>query len=130
MYEEALGAGDDSIIDELVSENFRDTTSGARGRLGMGRLIGDLRASYPDLEVSVEDQEAEGNLVRTRLMLSGTDRGRGVMWYPPTGRRVRFVAGFSDRFRDGKLVEHAGEANTEGILRQLGRREGGPPDDE
>ena len=129
LYEEALGAGDDSIIDELVSENFRDTTSGARGRLGMGRLIGDLRASYPDLEVSVEDQEAEGNLVRTRLMLSGTDRGRGVMWYPPTGRRVVFSAAFEDRFSGGWLVEHGGGADTEGLLRQLGHHEEDGPSD-
>ena len=56
---------------------------------------------YPDLSVSVEGQETEGDLVRTRLTISGTDEG-GVMWYLPTGR-----------------------ADTEELLRQLGQhREG------
>lgn len=125
LYEKGLGKGDLSVVDEVVSEDFRDLRSGPRGRLGMERIIGDLRASYPDLSVSVEGQEAEGDLVRTRLTISGTDTGNGVLWYPPTGRRVGFEAEFADRFRDGELVEHAGEADTEGLLRQLGHhREG------
>lgn len=91
----------------------------------MERVFSALRRSYPDLAVSVEDQEAEGELVRTRLVLSGTDEG-GVTWYPPTGRCVSFSAVFTDRFRGGQLVEHAGEANTEGLLRQLGHPTGQP----
>lgn len=130
LYEGALGARDASVVDELVSEEFRDLKSGARGRLGMKRVFSALRSSYPDLSVSVEDQDAEGDLVRTRLILSGTDEG-GVMWYPPTGRRASFSAVFTDRFRNGRLVEHAGEADTEGLLRQLGhpteRGEDSPP---
>jgi predicted ester cyclase len=127
LYEEGLGRGDLSVVDGLVSEDFRDLrgTSGSRGKGIMERLIADLRASYPDLEVSVEGQEAEGDLVRTRLTLSGTDRGRGVLWYPPTGRRVSFSATFVDRFRDGELVEHEGSADTEGLLQQLGHHQEG-----
>jgi predicted ester cyclase len=53
----------------------------------------------------VEGEEAGGDLVRSRLVLSGTDRGSGIMWYPPTGRRVGFEAKLYDRFRVGKLVE-------------------------
>jgi hypothetical protein len=74
------------VVEEVVSSDFRDPRGGVRGKGGMGPLVADLRASYPDLEVSVEGQEAEGNVVRTRLVLSGTDRSSGVMWYPPTGR--------------------------------------------
>ncbi len=127
LYEEGLARNDLRVVAELVSEQFRDLRRGARGRLAMERLVADLWASYPDLTVSVEDQEAEGDVVRTRLVLSGTDRGRGVMWYPPTGRRVSFGAEFVDRFRGGELVEHAGRADTAGLLRQLGHREGGRP---
>ena len=61
-----------------------------------------------------------GDLVRTQLTISGTDRGSGVMWYPPTGRHVSLEAEFVDRFSGGLLVEHAGRADTEGLLRQLG----------
>ena len=124
LYEAGLGRGDASVVGELVSEDFRDPKSGARGKSGMRRLLEDLRATYPDLAVSVLHQEADGDLVRTRVLLSGTDRGRGVMWYPPTGRRVSFEAEFADRFRGGALVEHAGEADTEGLLEQLGHHRG------
>jgi predicted ester cyclase len=120
LYEEGLGRGDASAVDEVVSEDFRDLGGGHRGKQGMERIVSELRSSYPDLSVSVEDQVTEGDLVRTRLTISGTDRGSGVMWYPPTGRQVSLEAEFVDRFSGGLLVEHAGRADTEGLLRQLG----------
>jgi predicted ester cyclase len=123
LYEEGLGRGDHSAVDEVVSEDFREIGGGARGKQGMERIVSDLRASYPDLSVSVEGQETEGDLVRTRLTISGTDRGSGVMWYPPTGRPVSFEVEFVDRFSGGLLVEHAGRADTERLLRQLGHHE-------
>jgi predicted ester cyclase len=123
LYEEGLGRGDHSAVDEVVSEDFREIGGGARGKQGMERIVSDLRASYPDLSVSVEGQETESDLVRTRLTISGTDRGSGVMWYPPTGRPVSFEAEFVDRFSGGLLVEHAGRADTERLLRQLEHHE-------
>jgi predicted ester cyclase len=125
LYEVGLAKNDPSVVEEVVSDEFRDPRRGAAslGKAGMERIVADLWASYPDLGVSVESQEAEGDLVRTRLVLSGTDRGSGVMWYPPTGKRVSFEAEFVDRFEGGLLVEHAGQTNTEGLLRQLGHHE-------
>ena len=122
LYEEGLGRGNVSVVDELVSEDFRDPRRGSCGRLGMERVFSDLRRSYPDLAASIEEQEVEDDLVRTRVVLSGTDTG-GVLWYPPTGRRVTFAAGFVDRFSGGRLIEHSGEADTEDLLRQLGLTE-------
>jgi predicted ester cyclase len=122
LYEEGLGRGDLSVVGGLVSEDFRDLRHGSRGRLGMERVLTRLWASFPDLTVRVEGQEAEGDSVRTRLTLSGTDRG-GVLWYPPTSRRAVFSATFEDRFSGGKLIEHGGETDTEGLLRQLGLAE-------
>jgi predicted ester cyclase len=125
LYEVGLAKNDPSVVEEVVSNEFRHPQRGVSGKAGMGRIVADLWATYPDLEVSVVSQEAEGNVVRTRLVLSGTDRGSGVMWYPPTGRRVSFEAEFTDRFRGGVLVEHTGWVDTEGLLRQLGHlREG------
>jgi hypothetical protein len=77
LYEVGLGKNDPSVVEEVVSEDFRDPRRGVSGKAGMRRFVADLWASYPDLEVSVEGQEAEGDVVRTRLVLSGTDRGRG-----------------------------------------------------
>ena len=119
LYEEGLDRGDLSVVKELVSEDFRDLRHGGRGRGGMRGIITNLRESFPDLAVEVEEQEAEEDLVRTRLALSGTDRG-GVLWYPPTNKHATFSATFTDRFKGGKLVEHGGKTDTKGILEQLG----------
>jgi len=119
LYEEGLGQGNLSVVKELVSENFRDLRHGAKGKPGMERVFTDLWKSFPDLAVSVEEQETEGDLVKTRLSLTGTDRG-GILWYPATGRRATFTVRFVDRFSGGVLIEHGGETDTEGLLRQLG----------
>lgn len=119
LYEEGLGQGDLSVLEELVSEDFHDLRHGGRGRGGMREIITNLRGSFPDLAVVVEGQEAEEDLVRTSLVLSGTDRG-GVLWYPPTNRHATFSATFTDRFEGGKLVEHGGKTYTEELLEQLG----------
>jgi predicted ester cyclase len=126
LYEEGLGRGDLYALEDVASEDFRDLRHGERGKRGLERVVLRLRGSFPDLAVSVEGQEADRDLVRTRLTLSGTDRG-GVMWYPPTGRRVAFSAAFEDRFSGGRLVEHGGGADTEGLLRQLGHHEQDEP---
>jgi predicted ester cyclase len=129
LYEEGLGRGDLSSLKGMVSEDFRDLRHGERGGKGVERVVLRLRESFPDLVVSVDAQETDRDLVRTRLTLSGTDRGKGVMWYPSTGRRVSFSAEFVDRFsRDGQLVEHGGSTDTEGLLRQLGHFEEDGPD--
>jgi predicted ester cyclase len=125
LYEVGLAKNDPSVVEEVVSNEFRHPQRGVSGKAGMGRIVADLWATYLDLEVSVVSQEAEGDVVRTRLVLSGTDRSSGVMWYPPTGRWVSFEAEFTDRFRGDELVEHTGWVDNEGLLRQLGhRREG------
>jgi predicted ester cyclase len=124
LYEEGLGRGDLSSSKGMASEDFRDLRPGDRGEEGMERVVLRLRESFPDLVVLVDAPEVERDLVSTHLTLPGTDRGKGVMWYPPTGRRVSFSAEFVDRFsRDGQLVEHDGSTDTEGLLRQLGHFE-------
>ena len=129
LYEESLGRGDLSFLKSMVSEDFRDLRHGERGEKGMERVVLRLRESFPDLSVSVDAQEADHDSVSTRLTLSGTDLGKGVMWYPPTGRRVSFSAEFVDRFSEGgELVEHNGNTDTEGLLRQLGHLKEDRPD--
>lgn len=119
LYEDGLGKKDLSVVDELVSEDFRDLRHGAKGRPGMERILTDMWKSFPDLGVRVDGQKSEGDLVTTRLSLTGTDHG-GVLWYPATGKPASFAALFVDRFSGGKLVEHGGETDTKGLLRQLG----------
>ena len=119
LYEEAFGAGDFLVIDEVVAEEFFDHHGRRRGQDGLKRAIASLRRTFPDLRISVEEQSAKGDTVITRCTLRGTDRG-GVLWYPPTGKRADFVATYTDRFAGGMLVEHRGSSDTASLLEQLG----------
>ena len=119
LYEEAWGKGSVGVMDELVSQDLRDTYHRERGRESLKRNVAGLRRAFPDLVFALEDQRAEGDTVVTRWKMGGTDTG-GVLWYPPTGRRVTFGGTFVDRFSEGRLVEHGGEADVGGLLGQLG----------
>lgn len=119
LYGEAWGAGDLSVVDELVSPDFLDHRRGTRGPREYGRAIERLRRTFPDLRISIDEQRAEGDTVTTRCTLRGTDGG-GVLWYPPTGREATFTGTFTDRFSGGKLVEHEGHSDTAGMMKQLG----------
>lgn len=120
LYEEAFGQGDFSVIDEIVAEEFFDRRDRRpRGPQGLKRSVAGLRSTFPDLCVSVEEQDTEGETVMTRCVLRGTDRG-GLLWYPPTGRGATFAVKYTDRFSEGVLVEHWGESDTGSLLEQLG----------
>ena len=119
IYEEAFGAGDFSVIDEVVAEGFFDHLGRRYRPEGFRRSVASLRRTFPDLRVAVEEQNAQDEAVTTRCTLRGMDRG-GVLWYPPTNKRAAFAATYTDRFSGGLLVEHRGESDTAGLLEQLG----------
>jgi predicted ester cyclase len=119
LYEEAFGAGEYSVIDEVVAEGFFDHLGRRHGPEGFKRSVASLRHTFPDLCVSVEEQSAQGNTVTTRCTLRGMDRG-GVLWYPPTNRRAAFTATYTDHFSSGMLVEHQGGSDMPDLLERLG----------
>jgi predicted ester cyclase len=119
LYEEAWGNGNVGVIRDLAAPALVDHLHGQRGLESFERSAGDLRRSFPNLLFVLEDQRAEGETVTTRWAASGTDRG-GVLWYPPTGKAATFSGVYTDRFSDGRLVEHWGESDTAGLLEQLG----------
>jgi predicted ester cyclase len=119
LYEEAWGNGNVGVIRALAAPDLVDHHHGQHGPESFERSAGALRRSFPDLLFVLEDQRAEGETITTRWTASGTDRG-GVLWYPPTGKAATFSGVYTDRFSDGKLVEHWGESDTAGLLDQLG----------
>jgi predicted ester cyclase len=119
LYGEVWEEGRLEVVDELATPDLLDSYHGGRGPESLKRNVARLRQTFPDLRLNVEEQSAEGDEVFTRWKMSGTDRG-GVLWYPPSGKAAVFGGVFRDRFSDGRLAEHAGEADLEELLRQLG----------
>ena len=124
LYAEAWDTGDLSVVDALVAEDFSDYSHNRHGPEEFKKTISDLRRTFPDLTLSIEEQIAEGDTVTTRCVLSGTDSG-GVLWYPPTGKHAAFTGTYVDRFSDGGLVEHRGGIDTAALLKRLGLSSGG-----
>ena len=119
LYEEAWGRGELRALDELAAPDVVDHHHRQRGRENLKRSVANLRVSFPDLHFVLEGQETEEDRVTTRWTMGGTDRG-GVLWYPPTGKAASFSGTFTDRFEEGRIVEHWGESDTPGLLRRLG----------
>ena len=118
LYEAAWGAGDLTTVDDLVAEAVLDHEHDRNGRREFKKTVVDLHRTFSDLTLSIEEQTAQYDTVTTRCVLSGTDRG-GVLWYPPTGKHAAFTATYTDRFSDGRLVEHNGEIDMSALLKQL-----------
>lgn len=119
LYTAAWGTGDLTTVDDLVAEVVLDHEHGRSGRQEFKKTVVDLHRTFSDLTLSIEEQTAQYDKVTTRCVLSGTDRG-GVLWYPPTGKHATFTATYTDRFSDGRLVEHEGEIDMAALLKQLG----------
>jgi predicted ester cyclase len=120
--EEVVNTGDVSRIADFVSPDYIDThdTSGQSSGLdGVRRHVLGVRATYPDLHVTVEQQLAEADWVVTRITARGTHRGEWL-GMRPTGKAVEFTGVNIDRVVDGRIVEHGGAANLLGPLLAIG----------
>jgi len=78
-----------------------------------------LFTAFPDLHATIEDIIAEGDSVVGRMTCEGTHQGT-FMGVPPTGKRVKWSFIDINRIVDGKVVEHWAEADTIGMMQQLG----------
>ncbi len=128
ICEEVFSQGNLDAIDELVAPDAVDHEGfgglDTQGAAGARRLVAATRAAFPDLRVTIDDLIAEGDKVALRLTLSGTHQG-ALAGVPASGKRVTFTSLDLYRFADGKLVEHWGQFDTQGLMRQL--QAGGAP---
>ena len=74
---------------------------------------------FPDLQLTIEDSVAEGDLVAQRIHFEGTHTGE-FQGLPPTGRRVEFSGLELNRFEDGRVAEHWFQLDSLTLLQQLG----------
>ena len=63
-----------------------------------------LRGAFPDIQLHVEDEIAEGDLVTTRFTGQGTHQGE-LMGTPATGKEVAFSGTNIARIAGGTVIE-------------------------
>jgi steroid delta-isomerase-like uncharacterized protein len=113
----------DAAAEEIYAPNYISHQPAGdeelRGPEAMKQFAAGLRRAYPDLEITIEDQIAEGDKVVTRFTSRGTHQGE--LWgIAPTGRKVEVSSVSTNRIEGGKIVEHWTSADRLGMMQQLG----------
>jgi steroid delta-isomerase-like uncharacterized protein len=121
--EEMFNEGNLDVADELLAPDYVDHDASSpeeiRGPEGFKRFVATARSAFPDTHVRIEEQVAEGDLVATRYVFSGTQEGE-LEGIPPTGNRVEFSGISIDRISGGKLAETWDNYDAMGMMQQLG----------
>ena len=117
----AMTEGNVDAVDALFTPDavVHDPGRELRGTATIREGLRALRAAFPDIVYTVEDQLAEGDKVASRYRGEGTHLGdwRGV---PATGRRFSYTGILIHRFEGNRIAEFWGQADTLGLLQQLG----------
>jgi steroid delta-isomerase-like uncharacterized protein len=109
----------DEIVAPGVIHHDRYDPHAAHGLEGLKKTIEVNRTAFPDLQLTVEDQIAEGDKVATRWQATMTHQGE-LMGTPATGRRATLSGITIDRFEAGKIVEAWRSMDMLGLLQGIG----------
>ncbi len=81
--------------------------------------IAQYEAAFPGYQLTAEEMIAEGDKVVVRSTFHGTHKG-DLMGIPPTGKQVTMPLILIYRIVDDKIVQHWMQADSLGLLQQLG----------
>ena len=90
-----------------------------RGVEGAREFYSMYRSAFPDTEITVEDQVAEGDKVVTRWTARGTHQGE-VMGVQPSGNRVEVMGITISRIEGGKIAEEWDIYDALGMMQAIG----------
>jgi steroid delta-isomerase-like uncharacterized protein len=122
LIKEAQEGGNLGVVDELLADDFVDHTplpGLPPTRDGVRMLFAGLRAAFPDLTVTIDEQIADAEKVATRKTFRGTHHGP-FLGVPPTGRSISFEAIDILTLRDDRIREHRVVINQLALMQQLG----------
>lgn len=92
-------------LDGAVTEDFERRSPGGltvSGRDGIKQVMTDLRTSFPDMQVVLDESHYMKDLSFHLWTFTGTNTGPGEM--APTGKSVKVSGATLLRYRDGKIA--------------------------
>ncbi|MBN1225658.1 MAG: ester cyclase [Deltaproteobacteria bacterium] len=117
------GDGDLDIIEELAAPSllvqYPIMPKIVQGSKTFRKVMESFRSAFPDSDLKIEEEIAEGDKVAIRWSFSGTHQGI-LLNFPATGTRVKWTGITIYRIADGKIMEEKGEEDFLGFLRQIG----------
>jgi predicted ester cyclase len=121
-YQRVVGGGTLTEIRDYVGESYIDhnaAPSAATGPAAVEIHLRALRNTFPDFTLTTHEVIAENDWVAVRVTAEGTHLGEWL-GIKASRKRIRLRGLNFDRVRDGRIVEHWGEADTVGMLLQMG----------
>jgi predicted ester cyclase len=82
-------------------------------------VINTYRGAFPDSNITIHEQIADGDTVVTRWTATGTHTGT-LFGIAPTGRRVTCTGMVISHFKNGKVIEEFESYDSLGLMRQIG----------
>ena len=122
-FREVWDEGKNDTIYEMLAPNAvltgqRGAQVTIHGPAAFAAFADDIRRSFPDTQVAVEDAFAVDDKVAVRWSATMTHTGEGMG--TPTGKPVRITGISIARFVDGKIVEGWDSWDQLGMLEQIG----------
>ena len=122
VLEEVWNQGNLDFIDDIYTQDYVFHIAGqpdVQGPEGVRQFITMYRSAFPDLNYTIEDQIAEGDMVVSRWTCTGTHQGE-FMGIPPTGKQGIAGGMIMRHIIDGKSVEEWLVWDALGMMEQLG----------
>ena len=121
--EEIFSQGNLDAVDKIYAPDYvghePTTPEGIRGLEGAKQFAAAYRNAFPDLQLTVEDQIAEGDKVATRFTARGTHQGE-LEGITPTGNQVEMKGIVISRISEGKIAEDWTNFDALGMMHQIG----------
>ena len=117
-YEEVLSQKRLDIIEELYSDPIQIGDEVSMPRAQFSAMAGMMMTIFPDVQVTVRDQVAEGDKVVSRWTATGTHQG-DFLGVAPTGKRVTIKATHIHQIKDGRICALWEEIDLLGLRQQL-----------
>jgi steroid delta-isomerase-like uncharacterized protein len=121
-FAEVMNEGKEEVIDELCAENFVDhdpLPGTSPDRQGIHDFVKQVRAAFPDIEMTADDILVEGDGLAVRSTVRGTHQGE-FMGVPASGKKVEVSNYDFVRFENDQVVEHWGTIDSAALMEQIG----------
>lgn len=122
FIEQVINRGEIDAVDQFFWEEMVELVpfpGQGPGIEGLKGVLRGLKAAFPDMHWTIEEQIAEGEKVLSRFEWTGTHDGP-FLGVPATHRPVKVWGMVIDRFESGKIKDTRIIMDTLGLMMQLG----------
>ncbi len=122
FIEQVINRGEIDAVDQFFWEEMVEQVpfpGQGPGIEGLKDVLRGLKAAFPDMHWTIEEQIAEGDKVLSRFEWTGTHSGP-FLGVPATHRPVKTWGMVIDRFESGKIKDTRIIMDTLGLMMQLG----------